>query len=126
MSRIIRNKSVFTIFDGPLEKLRRTNKPLPSIESLRLYRDIIKFSTRITWEDGSGNSWAKIIRKAARAEFEQGREERDPFILSRMLVTSREALNKAHEKMNQTAMDIVQHVDRTRNTTSSKSDQSRL
>lgn len=46
-----------------------------------------------------GRVWADILKENARKEFEQARYERDPEMVSRMLVVGRDALNQAMEKV---------------------------
>ena len=89
------NKSFLrTIFDRPIENLKigNTVKTLQNKESLMLYRDILKFSNEFYWKNQNGDYWREIIRKSARKEFELARDERDPILVMKMIVTSREAM----------------------------------
>ena len=43
----------------------------------------------------------EILRKSARKEFEIARDERDPLVAMRMIVTSREAIQEARKRMNE-------------------------
>lgn len=42
------------IFDNPIEKLRRTHRMPPSIEALRLYREVLKFTKEFNWKNEKG------------------------------------------------------------------------
>jgi hypothetical protein len=46
-----------------------------------------------------GRMWSEILAENARKEFEQARHERDPEMISRMLVVGRDALNQTMEKV---------------------------
>lgn len=46
-----------------------------------------------------GRVWADILKENARKEFEQARYERDPEMISRLLVVGRDALNQTMEKV---------------------------
>lgn len=87
------------ILEKPVEALARSNKPLPSREALLLYRHILKFAQLLNWHHKDGTQWSSIIRTSARAEFEAAKEEKDPFILAKLILTSREALDSAREKV---------------------------
>ncbi|KAM3136596.1 hypothetical protein pb186bvf_011238 [Paramecium bursaria] len=96
------NKSFLrTIFDRPIENLKigNTVKTLQNKESLMLYRDILKFSNEFYWKNQNGDYWRDIIRKSARKEFELARDERDPILVMKMIVTSREAMQSTREKL---------------------------
>jgi len=87
------------ILERPVEALARSNKPLPSREALLLYRHILKFAQVLNWNHKDGTQWSHIIRTSARAEFEAAKEEKDPFLLAKLILTSREALANAREKV---------------------------
>lgn len=54
------------ILSRPIEHLVVTGRPLPNIEILRLYRDVMKFTSQFYWNNGKGECWRDILRKAAR------------------------------------------------------------
>ncbi len=114
MARILRKTSIFHFLDGTLDELVRLNKPIPSKEALRLYRDVLKFVKKCNWNDPRGLPWSKILQTSARREFEQSRYENDTFILAKMLMNGREALKVSHEKFAKKKSDIIQHVHDTR------------
>jgi len=45
------------ILSQPIEKLPLSNKQLPNFEVLRLYRDILKFSKTMNWNNVDGTPW---------------------------------------------------------------------
>ena len=55
---------------------------------------MIKFCGDFNWQNTDGRVWKDILRQHARKEFEQSREENDPVMLYKMLVTTKEAINK--------------------------------
>lgn len=55
---------------------------------------------RFTWSDENGRSWKDILRKTARAEFEQIRNETDSVKLGKFMITWRDTVMKIHEKVN--------------------------
>lgn len=54
------------ILSKPIEHLVITYKPLPNIEVLRLYRDVLKFTFQFYWNNEKGECWRDILRKTAR------------------------------------------------------------
>ena len=69
---------------------------------------------RFNWANEDGEPWDKILRKTARAEFEEQRSETDTVKLAQFLITWREALGRIHEKVNKAQVDMMQHVDASR------------
>ncbi|CAK77250.1 unnamed protein product (macronuclear) [Paramecium tetraurelia] len=97
-------KSILShILDNPFHKLKvgAAAKKTQNKEALRLYRDILKFSIEFDWANKNGETWRDIIRKSARKEFEIAKNEADPFMVMRMIMTSREAMQKTREKLNE-------------------------
>ena len=45
------------ILSQPIEKLPLSNKPIPNLEALRLYREIMKFSKTMNWNNVDGTPW---------------------------------------------------------------------
>ena len=79
-------------------------------EALSLYREILRTCKAFHWCDESGEQWSIRLRKEARREFEQSKEEKDPLILARLLVTGRDCVQKIQLKFNQAdkaAMDRI-------------------
>jgi len=71
---------------------------MKNIESIRLYRDILRTTRMFIWTNEAGEKWCNILNKNARKEFEQSRYERDPTIIARLLFVGRDCLNQTKEK----------------------------
>ncbi|XP_039134892.1 uncharacterized protein LOC120272195 [Dioscorea cayenensis subsp. rotundata] len=71
-------------------------------EALALYRDIFRASRFFSWPDARGVIWRDVLRENARREFEEARYERDPEIVTRLLIGGREAVEKALDKLVET------------------------
>eukprot|EP00934_Nitzschia_sp_Nitz4_P003681 Nitzschia sp. Nitz4//scaffold13_size275219//230784//231116//NITZ4_000917-RA/size275219-exonerate_protein2genome-gene-0.24-mRNA-1//1//CDS//3329536143//3671//frame0 len=69
-------------------------------EALSLYRDILRTAKHFHWCDEKGVPWNLRLRKQARQEFEASREEADPLILARLLVTGRDCVQQIQQKFN--------------------------
>lgn len=87
----------------------------PNVESLRLYRDILRATRSFTWCNEKGEPWRDILRNQARNEFEQARHESDPVLIARMLFVGRDCLVKTMHRLEDTANKMTDHVDKTRN-----------
>ncbi|XP_031265535.1 uncharacterized protein LOC116123932 [Pistacia vera] len=68
-------------------------------EALGLYRDILRATRFFMWPDSCGVLWRDILRDNARKEFEEARFERDPEIVTRLLIGGRDAVQSALEKL---------------------------
>ena len=69
-------------------------------EALSLYREILRTAKHFHWCDETGAPWNIRLRKQARQEFEASREESDPLILARLLVTGRDCVQQIQHKFN--------------------------
>lgn len=67
-----------------------------------------------TWRDQQGNSWSEVLRTNARKEFEAARFERDPVIITRLLVVGRDSYNQVIEKFGAAAKKVHDNIDKTR------------
>jgi hypothetical protein len=85
-----------------------------NMESLRLYRDILRASRAFTWPNEKGELWRDVLRREARKEFEAASVERDPIIIARLLVVGRDCLNQTQEKFNQAATQMVKDIESSR------------
>ncbi|EAR93245.1 complex 1 protein, LYR family protein (macronuclear) [Tetrahymena thermophila SB210] len=108
-------KMLEEILSKPIEHMILSKKMPPNKEALKLYREILKFSNYFYWNNTKGENWGEIIRKSARREFEIGKSESDPLIAMKMIMTTRESLQKTKEKMNDAYFKLHQTVDETRN-----------
>lgn len=70
------------------------------MEALSLYREILRTAKHFHWCDEAGVPWNIRLRKQARQEFEASREEKDPLILARLLVTGRDCVQQIQQKFN--------------------------
>lgn len=86
-----------------------------NLESIRLYRDILRASRFFTWRHQSGELWSDVLRKNARKEFEEARFERDPEIVARLLFVGRDCLNKSMDQFAAANKAMVDNIDKTRN-----------
>jgi len=70
-------------------------------EALSLYREILRTTKAFHWCDDTGLPWSTRLRKEARKEFDASREEIDPLIIARMLVTGRDCCQQIQQKFNE-------------------------
>ena len=82
------------VFSKTVDQLKRSNRRPPNREALRLYREVIKFCAEFNWHNTDGRLWRDILRENSRKEFEESREENDPVILYKMMVTTKDAISK--------------------------------
>ncbi|KAG5219186.1 embryo defective family protein [Salix suchowensis] len=68
-------------------------------EALHLYRDILRATRYFMWPDSRGVLWRDVLRENARKEFEEARLEKDPEIVTRLLIGGREAVESAIDKL---------------------------
>lgn len=64
-------------------------------------RTVLRVSKVFHWCDEKGEPWNKRLRAEARKEFEQSKEETDPLIIARMLVTGRDCVEQIKQKFNE-------------------------
>lgn len=70
-------------------------------EALSLYREILRTAKHFHWADEkSGRPWNQLLREQARQEFQASRQETDPLIIARMLVTGRDCVQQIQNKFN--------------------------
>eukprot|EP00531_Pseudo-nitzschia_arenysensis_P005838 CAMPEP_0116120218 /NCGR_PEP_ID=MMETSP0329-20121206/3062_1 /TAXON_ID=697910 /ORGANISM="Pseudo-nitzschia arenysensis, Strain B593" /LENGTH=89 /DNA_ID=CAMNT_0003613981 /DNA_START=61 /DNA_END=327 /DNA_ORIENTATION=+ len=70
-------------------------------EALSLYREILRTAKHFHWCDEHGKPWNLRLKREARKEFEAAREEKDPLILARLLVTGRDCVQQVQNKFNE-------------------------
>ncbi len=86
-------------------------KPDPRIvrrEALWLYRDILRTARQFTWTDKDGVLWKDKLIISTRKEFEAARHERDPAIISQLLIGGRDALMQVSDRMLNKARKLVE------------------
>ncbi|KAG0478281.1 hypothetical protein HPP92_013000 [Vanilla planifolia] len=81
------------------EQLVRQRLTSTRREALNLYRDILRATRFFSWPDARGVSWRDVLRSNARREFEEARFERDPEIITRLLIGGRDAVQSALDKL---------------------------
>ena len=75
--------------------------PQRAHEARSLYREILRTAKHFHWADEkTGRPWNQILREQARQEFHAAREEKDPLILARLLVTGRDCVQQVQNRFN--------------------------
>eukprot|EP00347_Sterkiella_histriomuscorum_P007815 403347456 len=119
MKNIIKNKSNLNFLNKSLEQLDRSSAVNQTVgkknaELLRLYRDVLKMTQRFTWANEDGTQWKTILQKSSRQEFEMMRKETDSVKVAQFMLTWKDAIMRIHDKVNETQMKIMKHVDESR------------
>ncbi|KAL3805803.1 hypothetical protein HJC23_007764 [Cyclotella cryptica] len=70
-------------------------------EALSLYREILRTAKAFHWCDERGIPWHTKLKAEARKEFEASRDEKDPLIIARLVVTGRECVREVQRKFNE-------------------------
>ncbi|CAK9183004.1 unnamed protein product [Ilex paraguariensis] len=68
-------------------------------EALSLYRAIIRGTRFFMWPDSRGVLWRDVLRENARKEFELARFEKDPEMITRLLIGGHDAVEAALDKL---------------------------
>ena len=84
-------------------------------EALSLYREILRTCKAFHWCDESGEPWNRRLRREARNEFEAARNERDPLLVARMLVTGRDCVQQIQTKFNDADKAAIERIRRDTN-----------
>lgn len=85
--------------DDENEFLTRQRLTSTRREALSLYRDIIRATRFFMWPDSRGVLWRDVLRENARKEFEAARFEKDPEVVTRLLIGGRDAVQAAIDKL---------------------------
>ncbi|KAI3960668.1 hypothetical protein MKX01_003842 [Papaver californicum] len=85
--------------DDELESISRQRVTSMKREALSLYRDIIRATRFFAWVDKKGVLWRDVLRENARKEFEESRFEKDPEIITKLLIGGRDAVESALDKL---------------------------
>lgn len=85
--------------DDENELLTRQRLTSTRREALSLYRDIIRATRFFMWPDSRGVLWRDVLRENARKEFEAARFEKDPEVVTRLLIGGRDAVQAAIDKL---------------------------
>ena len=99
-----------------LHSLLSTSSRLPirNLESISLYREILRTSRSFTWTNEAGDSWGNVLASNARKEFEQARYESDPLVVARLQFVGRDCLNQTKDKLAGAAQAMKDNIDKTR------------
>lgn len=85
--------------DDENEYLTRQRLTSTRREALSLYRDIYRATRYFMWPDSRGVLWRDVLRENARKEFEESRFEKDPEVITRLLIGGRDAVQAALDKL---------------------------
>ncbi|KAK6115147.1 hypothetical protein DH2020_007416 [Rehmannia glutinosa] len=85
--------------DDENEILTRQRLTSTRREALSLYRDIIRATRFFMWPDSRGVLWRDVLRENARKEFDEARFEKDPEVITRLLIGGRDAVQSALDKL---------------------------
>jgi len=85
--------------DDENELLNRQRLTSSRREALSLYRDVIRATRFFMWANSQGNLWRDVLRENVRKEFEEARFERDPEVITRLLIGGQDALQAALDKL---------------------------
>ncbi|KAI3724527.1 hypothetical protein L2E82_36308 [Cichorium intybus] len=85
--------------DDEDERLTRQRLTTTRREVLALYRDIIRATRFFVWSDSRGVLWRDVLRANARREFEEARFEKDPEVITRLLIGGHDAVQAALDKL---------------------------
>jgi hypothetical protein len=79
-------------------------------EALSLYREILRTAKHFHWCDEKGVPWNLRLRKQGRQEFEAAKEEKDPLILARLLVTGRDCVQQVQQRFNEADQAVMNRI----------------
>jgi hypothetical protein len=81
-------------------------------EALSLYREILRTTKAFHWCDENGMPWSIRLRREARKEFDASKDETDPLIIARMLVTGRDCVQQIQQKFNEADRAAWERIER--------------
>jgi hypothetical protein len=80
-------------------------------EVLQLYRDILKSCRKFQFPNEKGELWSGVLRKSARGEIESARYEKDPVVITRLIIGGRDALHQVEERFTKQQLKIRYGID---------------
>ncbi|CAK0783731.1 hypothetical protein CVIRNUC_006930 [Coccomyxa viridis] len=99
IDRNVSQNNKLTSADPTLRTTRR--------EALALYREILRHSRLFVWNDETGRPWRDVIRKSARQEFDTTRHHTDPEMVTRLIVTGRDSVQRITDKFMKKRQTII-------------------
>lgn len=81
-------------------------------EALSLYREILRTAKHFHWCDEGGVPWNTRLKGEARKEFRAAKDETDPLVLARLLVTGRDCVQQVQNKFNEADKAAWNRIDR--------------
>jgi len=103
-----------TTFGAPTESVGKHLTPSRNRkEVLSLYREILRTAKHFHWKDEkTGKPWNKYLKDKARAEIEEARNETDPLIIARLLVTGRDCVHQIQNRFNAATTAAWERIER--------------
>ena len=77
-------------------------------EALVLYREVLRYSNLFVWKDERGRMWRDVIRDSTRKEFEAARYEQDPEIVNKLIITGRDCVQRTMETFGSKRRQIIE------------------
>ncbi|KAJ1298902.1 hypothetical protein BS78_01G489300, partial [Paspalum vaginatum] len=99
LDRHLVKKPAAVLDDDAAEAKARRRLTSSRREALSLYRDIIRATRLFSWPDECGVPWGEVLRANTRREFEEARWERDPEVVTRLLIGGRDAVQQALDRL---------------------------
>ncbi|KAL6511901.1 hypothetical protein OROGR_021498 [Orobanche gracilis] len=96
---LVKNDDAKHLDDYEKELVTRRRLTSARREAMSLYRDIIRATRFFMWPDSRGVPWRDVLRENARKEFDDARFEKDPEVITRLLIGGRDAVHAALDKL---------------------------
>jgi hypothetical protein len=77
-------------------------------EALALYREVLRYSNLFVWKDERGRMWRDVIRDSTRKEYEAARFEPDPEIINKLIITGRDCVQRTMETFGSKRRQIIE------------------
>ena len=100
---------------GDSASMKFMNDAIRKAEARSLYREILRTAKHFHWANQENKPWNKILKDQAKKEFKASRNETDPLIITRMLVTGRDCLQQVQNKFNDATAAAWKRIETDRN-----------